>query len=79
MTVTLIPIDMNLGNKTVVKLKILMAIKLFVTIIEIFLPLLHYCIPRRGQRYIQEKHPNRLEENQRLRVLLDSGCSSTGN
>jgi hypothetical protein len=27
--------------------------------------------------YIKDKHPDRLEENQRLRVLLDSGCSST--
>jgi hypothetical protein len=27
--------------------------------------------------YIKNKHPDRLEENQRLRVLLDSGCSST--
>jgi hypothetical protein len=27
--------------------------------------------------YIKKKHPDRLKENQRLRVLLDSGCSST--
>jgi hypothetical protein len=27
--------------------------------------------------YIKDKHPDRLEENQRFRVLLDSGCSAT--
>jgi hypothetical protein len=27
--------------------------------------------------YIKDKHPDRLKNNQRLRVLLDSGCSST--
>jgi hypothetical protein len=27
--------------------------------------------------YIKDKHPDRLEENQRFRVLFDSGCSAT--
>jgi hypothetical protein len=27
--------------------------------------------------FIKNKHPDRLEENQRLRALFDSGCSST--
>jgi hypothetical protein len=27
--------------------------------------------------YIENKHPDRLEENQRFRVLFDSGCSAT--
>jgi hypothetical protein len=27
--------------------------------------------------YIKDKHPERLEENQRFRVLFDSGCSAT--
>jgi hypothetical protein len=26
--------------------------------------------------YIKDKHPDRLEENQRFRVLFDSGCSA---
>jgi hypothetical protein len=27
--------------------------------------------------YMKDEHPDRLEEKQRLRVLLDSACSST--
>jgi hypothetical protein len=27
--------------------------------------------------YIKDKHPDRLDENQRFRVLFDSGCSAT--
>jgi hypothetical protein len=27
--------------------------------------------------YIKDKHPDRLNENQRFRVLLDPGCSAT--
>jgi hypothetical protein len=27
--------------------------------------------------YIKDRHPDRLDENQRFRVLFDSGCSAT--
>jgi hypothetical protein len=63
-----------------------MAIILYVTILNVLLPQLKYCVLRKGSvedlstvpiGYIKDKHPDRLDENQRFRVLFDSGCSAT--
>jgi uncharacterized OsmC-like protein len=71
-----------------VKLKILMAMILYVTIdnIKCFASTAEMLHPKKRIKvedlstvtigYIKDKHPDRLEENQRFRVLFDSGCSA---
>ena len=50
----LTPTDEYLWNKMVLKLRMLMALKLFVTLSDVLLP------------YFKDKHPDRNEEDQRF-------------
>jgi hypothetical protein len=89
-TVKLTLIDLKPWNKTVVKLNIFMAMLLYVTIcdnIKCFASTAEILRPKKRIKvedlstvtigYIKDKHPDRLDENQRFRVLFDSGCGAT--